>query len=321
MQISVVMCTRNRAEQLGRVLQSAAAMRVPEGLDWEFLLVDNGSTDATASVAESFSDRLPIRLVSEPVAGLSHARNRGVAEARGDYICWTDDDVEIDGEWLAAYAGAFERHPDGAFFGGRVIPVLEGQTPVWFTENRAMLTGLLADRDLGEMPIALSAAENTLPYGANYAVRAVDQRRHRYDADLGVGPGHKRLGEETQVLLAIIADGGKGYWVPGSRVEHLIPPARQTIDYVKVYNMSAGQTWAYLDHLGPDNFLGPSPPPGGRRWRGTPLYIWRKALTHWLHYLRSRNRAPTSRWLHHWIQYSYYRGAIDFWAQRRHGQR
>ena len=51
--LSVIMCTRNRAEQLRRVLDSAAAMRVPQGLSWEFLLVDNGSTDHTAEVVAS----------------------------------------------------------------------------------------------------------------------------------------------------------------------------------------------------------------------------------------------------------------------------
>src|SRR5688500_3500637 len=96
MQVTVIICTRNRADQLRRTLESAAAVDTPEHVSWELLVVDNGSTDHTPEVVESFSGRLPIRRVSEPEAGLSNARNRGVAEAKGDYICWTDDDVLID---------------------------------------------------------------------------------------------------------------------------------------------------------------------------------------------------------------------------------
>ena len=92
MQISVVLCTRNRAEQLRSTLESATRMRIPDGLAWEFVLVDNGSTDHTADVVADFEGRLPIRRVVETTPGLSNARNCGVAAARGDHNSWTDDD-------------------------------------------------------------------------------------------------------------------------------------------------------------------------------------------------------------------------------------
>ncbi|WP_185983290.1 glycosyltransferase [Aureimonas mangrovi] len=311
MRITLVMCTRNRAEQLRRVLDSAAAMRVPEGLAWEFVLVDNGSTDHTREVVESYADRLPIRWVSEPVAGLSNARNRGVAEAKGEYICWTDDDVVIDPEWLAAYAQAFDEHPEAAFFGGVIEPVLEGEQPDWFQENRQALYALLAERDLGADPIALAEEGNRLPYGANYALRGAEQRRHLYDPDLGVSPGQKRLGEEVDVVLKVIGDGGTGIWVPGSRVRHIIPQARQTLDYVRVYQQSAGETWAYLASRRLRNFMGPSLDVERRTIFGVPRWIWREAARHRILFLLRRRGASTI-WLDHWRNYAYYRGAIDY---------
>src|SRR5262245_58021394 len=102
--ITVLICTRNRAAQLGHALSSAARMDAPPGVRWELVVVDNGSTDETEQVALGYSDRLPVRLVREETPGLSHARNRGVSEARGRYICWTDDDIVLDRNWLAAYA-------------------------------------------------------------------------------------------------------------------------------------------------------------------------------------------------------------------------
>ena len=74
--ISVIMCTRNRAEQLRRVLLTAVAMKKPD-VEWEFLLIDNGSTDNTAEVVASVAGLLPIRHILEPEAGLSRGRGAG----------------------------------------------------------------------------------------------------------------------------------------------------------------------------------------------------------------------------------------------------
>ena len=117
--VSMVVCTRNRAALLDDMLVTATRLRLPAQLDWELLVVDNGSTDSTGEVIRRYQDRLPIRHVEEPRIGISHARNRAVSEGRGRYLCWTDDDVRLDPDWLAAYLAAFERHPEAAVFGGR----------------------------------------------------------------------------------------------------------------------------------------------------------------------------------------------------------
>jgi glycosyltransferase involved in cell wall biosynthesis len=251
-EITVLICTRNRANQLKHVLTSAARMRIPQGLRWEMVVVDNGSSDATAEVVRSFVDRLPVRVVREEVAGLSNARNRGVAEARGRYICWTDDDVLIDEGWLAAYAAAFERHPEAAVFGGRIMPVLEAPTPVWFARlaGEWPLTTLLAMRDFGDV-IALDFDDGVAPWGANFAVRAAEQRRVRYEPALGVSPHHRRVGEEAEVIYRILKSGAAGWWVPDAVVRHIIPVQRQTLRYVYDYFRASGETIAYMERTWP----------------------------------------------------------------------
>ena len=118
--ITVAICTRNRAELLCRAMDTIVALTIPAGVEWELIVIDNGSTDNTAEVLAGYKDRLPIRRVYEPVAGLSNARNRAVVEARGDYICWTDDDVLLDRGWLLKYHEAFARFPEIAYFGGPI---------------------------------------------------------------------------------------------------------------------------------------------------------------------------------------------------------
>jgi hypothetical protein len=311
-QISVIICTRNRAEQLRQVLDSAAAMDVPPDLSWELLVIDNGSSDHTPEVIESFAERLPIRRVSEPQAGLSNARNRGVAEARGSYICWTDDDVLIDLHWLSAYAEAFVRHPEVAYFGGPIDLVLEGPTPSWLEANRGLLGPMLAERQLGDKPILFDPTVEILPYGANYAVRANEQHLHQYDPNLGVSPNQRRVGEETTLLAALHRRGFKGLWVPEARVLHVIPAERQTLQSFFDLQRSIGESAAYLARRKSPDLLRRSMQLRSWEAGGAPLHLRCLMVGHLVrsHLLRLLG---SHSWLPDWLKYGFYRGAIDFW--------
>lgn len=256
--ISMIICTRNRASQLASVLDSACRLIIPPGLNWEFIVVDNGSSDGTGNIVSKYTDRLPIRCVREVNPGLSNARNCGVKEAQGKYICWTDDDVIIDPSWISAYAEAFKRHPEAAIFGGNIFPVLEKPTPDWFEKARyeAPLTSLMAYRNISEYIIPFNFAKGRIPWGANFAIRTLEQKRFQYNPELGVSPAHKRVGEETDVIYRIFKEGATGWWVPGSIVNHIIPVKRQTLRYLYDYSFLAGETFSYLrDKYPRDNHL------------------------------------------------------------------
>ncbi|HEY5722732.1 MAG TPA: glycosyltransferase [Allosphingosinicella sp.] len=254
---SVVICTRDRAAQLRAALESACALRIPPGTAWELLVVDNGSGDSTAETALSFASRLPLRLVSEPVPSLCPARNRGAAEAKGRYLCWIDDDVLLDPDWLAAYLAAFRNHPEAAIFGGRILPRLDPPAPAWFARRMYEwpVANLVALRDMGdeESPVALEGGR--LPWGANYAIRAEEQKLYAYKPEIGFSPRHvRRTGEETDLIYRILRDGGSGWWVPDCRVRHVIPAERQTLAYLEFYFEQAGRTAAWLEeHFPGDN--------------------------------------------------------------------
>ena len=314
--VSVVICTRNRAEQLRHVLSAMGNLRGIDGLGWELVVVDNGSSDHTKEVVDAFRACLPVRWVFEPVAGLSNARNRGVAEAKGDYICWTDDDVEVDPEWLASYVDAFRRYPQASVFGGRIQPVLLGTAPAWFARNLPLLSNLLAERDLGPAEIELTVEGDLIPFGANYAIRAVEQRKRLYDPQLGVGPGQKRLGEETTVVRDILADGGRGVWVPASLVRHLIPESRQSKAYVLTYEEAAGQSAAYLSEqaraLTPDSERATS-----LKLLGAPAWLVRRMVVAWLLSNVYGLFGKSSAWLKNWQTYGFCRGGLDYYIAQR----
>jgi glycosyltransferase involved in cell wall biosynthesis len=135
--ISVVIPARNAADILDQQLAALARQQVP--VPWEVVVADNGSTDGTAAVAESWRDRVPVRVIDAAgTPGINHARNRGAAEARGELLVYCDADDVVHPAWLAAFwqardewdmAGGcveatslndphlLDRHPDWTFGG------------------------------------------------------------------------------------------------------------------------------------------------------------------------------------------------------------
>lgn len=246
MDCSVIICTRNRATQLREALSSLTALNVPLGTTWELLIVDNGSTNSTPEVVSSFKGILPITWLHQPTAGLSNARNAGVDAAQGEYIVWTDDDVYVERDWLAAFLEAFERWPEAVVFGGKITLSLTPPTPDWLLKSLGDLQWVYSPRDFGPNPIPLSLVNYKIPLGACFAVRTAEQKQYRYDPALGIAPGQNRSCEETTVIEAILEAGYSGWWLPEAEVRHIIPASRQTLQSVIRAYESAGEGWIHI---------------------------------------------------------------------------
>lgn len=305
---TIAICTLNHAESLRRTLESLAAMRVPDDLAWEVVVVNNGSTDHTEDVIAAFAGRLPLRREVEPQRGLSRARNRAVDAARGQYMLWTDDDVVVDPGWLAAYVTAFRRHPDVAVFGGPVSPRYESPVPRWILENDTLLRGVFAHWDIGkeEQPLWDAQKVYYIPCGPNFALRTAEQRRFRYNLQLGMAPGQRRRGEELDVLERVRKSGAAGRWVPEARVEHCARRDMQTIRYICSYYRSSGETDAFL--------WGDA---ARSTWFGAPRWLWRQFLGSWLLFHLLRGIAPANVWIRHLRAYNSAWGAISYWRGLR----
>jgi glycosyltransferase involved in cell wall biosynthesis len=108
--LSVVVPCFNAADTLGEQLEALAAQRWHG--PWEVVVADNGSTDGSVALAESFRGRLPSLSVVDASErrGPGHARNRGAAVATGDALLFTDADDRVGEGWLAAMGRALEAH-------------------------------------------------------------------------------------------------------------------------------------------------------------------------------------------------------------------
>ena len=174
----MVIPVRNGASSLPPLLDSLAGQTL-EGSRFEIVVVDNASTDATAEVARAHG----ARVVAEPVANRSRARNAGAAAARADVLAFTDADCVADAGWLAALLACRDRAP---LVAGQVeVTTSEPPNAIerfergWrFAQERAVRTGwgatanLLVRRDAFEAVGGFDTGYRHIGEDADFCVRA-----------------------------------------------------------------------------------------------------------------------------------------------------
>jgi glycosyltransferase involved in cell wall biosynthesis len=209
--ISIVVSTCNRSARLPNLLASLARMSVPPALSWEVVVVDNNSTDDTCGVVTRFSAQagFTCRYVFEERQGISHARNRGIAEAQGDVIACVDDDCLVDESWLAQIAVEFVRDEALLVLGGRVelFDPADARVSIRTGRERLVLTGSPA------------AVEQII--GCNFAFRrsAVTQLGG-FDVRFGVGSGAVPSYEDCEFVYRVVRQGGGIIYAPDVLVLH-----------------------------------------------------------------------------------------------------
>lgn len=220
--LTVLLATHNGSDTLGRTLDQFCALTPPPG-GWKLLVVNNASTDGTEELVLSFRDRLPLEYLIEPRRGKNYALNTGLDHVSGDLVVFTDDDVLPDPDWLAAWRGAVDRNPEYAIFGGAIEPLYERQPPQWLAMSDGLEVLFSRTKPLPEGPIE-PTGDNI--YGPNFAIRtAALANGTRFDERFLVGP-LGLIGDETDFVLRLAAQGNNCCFVPGARVRHIVHAAQ-----------------------------------------------------------------------------------------------
>jgi len=116
--VTVVVPTHGRPASIVACLEALAAQRFDE--PWEVVVVDDGSPEPVAEAIAGRAPGLDVRVVRQPNAGPAAARNRGVAEALGRFVAFTDDDCRPAPDWLARLVTAARERP-GTLVGGTTV--------------------------------------------------------------------------------------------------------------------------------------------------------------------------------------------------------
>ncbi len=117
--ISVILVNWNRRELLRAALESLA---VQKNVEFEVIVVDNGSDDGSLEVIGTFASRFPLRLIrNQQNRGFCAANNQGIAAARGHLIALLNNDAEADPNWLSALQSACETRTDIGMVASKIV--------------------------------------------------------------------------------------------------------------------------------------------------------------------------------------------------------
>lgn len=251
--LSVILCTRDpHAARLARTLAGLAAQTL-DSSNWELLLIDNGSTPSlTRSSLPSSGPALSnLRIVPEPIPGLTPARIRGIAEARGEVLVFVDDDNVLSPGYLEAAVLAFRDSPRLAAAGGPVIPEFESAPPGWLPE----FSGLLALHDHGANPLLAVGGPDAswppfAPVGAGLCLRreaglayASVVRLDPARAALDRRAGQLTSGGDNDIVFTTLHSGGDVGYLPALSLVHLIPAGRLDPLYLARLNRAIQRSW------------------------------------------------------------------------------
>lgn len=226
--LSVIIATYNGGTSIGRCLDSLTRQTVPDD-SYEVIVVDNNSADDTARVVSEYvKTHENFSLLSEPEQGVGHARNRGIAAARGDYVCFIDDDAYADTRWLEGVLTAFETiEPPPAVVGGKILPYYTTDKPAWFDDA-------LETRSSGARPRFLLSKECQFGFSeSNLCIRkAVLDRTGGFATDLGPRGDRMMFGEGIDLSRRIARDDPRFWYDPGIVVYHYVPKRNMSVRYI-----------------------------------------------------------------------------------------
>lgn len=134
--VSVIICCYNSSARLSKTLEYISQQEVPGYIPWEVIIVDNNSTDNTASVARKIWNALnctvPFKVIQESTPGLTYARKKGIAEASYDLLVFCDDDNWLERNYIQTAYGIMNEHENIGVLGAKSTGFYETEKPTWF---------------------------------------------------------------------------------------------------------------------------------------------------------------------------------------------
>lgn len=264
MDASIIVCTYNRAESLRDTLRALRAQKTNPSREWEVVVVDNNSKDHTRKAVEEVQREWPLlRYEFEQAQGLSHARNYGIAAARGEVLLFTDDDVLPEADWLETTLAGMDKYQADAC-GGYIAPIWETPPPAWLTDR---FYGFLAVRTgrCDDYPIELPSQA---PFGANMAVKkVVFDTVGLFDTSRGRKGNVLASGEDGELFERILSAGLKAVFLGQSRVHHKVESFRLTKRYFRRWRFQTSRNIAQSKDM-----------TGERRLFNIPLYVFPQFL-------------------------------------------
>lgn len=237
MTLSIIICSYNRASYISDALTSLYVQS--SGLDnFEVIFVDNNSTDNTKEVYAQWrqtNTNGQFTFISEMQQGASFARNTGAAIAKGEWVCFMDDDAVATTDYVKNIIKHIQDQPFIVGFGGRIIPKYIPAEPKWMSYYVSSLVG-----NFDYAPTACAFENGKYPLESNMIVKkSVYDQIGGFNVNLPGVVGTLRIGGEGKELFyKIIALGHTIYYDPSICVHHVVEVKKLTSEYM--YRVASG---------------------------------------------------------------------------------
>jgi len=247
--VSVLIATRNRAASLAATLHSLDVAQATIAAPTEVVVIDNGSTDETATVLERWAAASPSHVTLRvEVPGKSRALNYALPRVRAPLLAFTDDDVEVTPTFLSAIVAFFAAHAEYAAAIGRVLPPAGPIDP-------QLLARIAQYRTIAFFDHGDAVRDESLLHGSNMVLR-----RTVFDTIGGfnetLGPGGTGGMEDQELGERLRRAGLRIGYMPEVVVHHAIDPSRLTPEYFRRFQMVQARSRLAMD----------------------PTHAWRRAL-------------------------------------------
>lgn len=277
-QLTVLICTHDRADLLERVLASLNSASRP-AMPVRILVAANACSDDTVARMQAYQRRqpesgtLPLRLVEVPTPGKSHALNQALPLVDTELVAFVDDDHRVDENYLVAIEQAAQAWPDAGLYCGRILPDWDGSEPAWVHDDGPYrIYPLPVPRfDQGDTPREITAEEGPIPGGGNLVLRRrIFELTGPFSTELGPHGHDLGGGEDSEYVLRALSRGERCQYAPGIVQHHYVDTERLRLGYLLRKSYQRTRSTARIHGNG-----------------RVPLFMWRKLAEYGFHSLFS----------------------------------
>ena len=218
-EISVAVCTYNRADVLPKCLKSLENQTADKEI-FEVLIIDNNSTDNTKEIADDFCKKhCNFRYIFEEKQGHSQARNRAIAKANGKYLAYIDDDETVNEQFVESILNCFHE-TDADVVGGALFTWVDSP------KNPVFYNAVTYNFNLG------SERKRMLPPGFDFGFgcghscfkKSLFDELDGFSEDFGIVNGKLQMGEDSEMGYRLLKAGKVFYYEPKMIVRHRLRP-------------------------------------------------------------------------------------------------
>lgn len=299
--ITLLICTYNRAQQLGKLIESALTQDAGES-SYEILIVDNNSSDETNLVVDRFRKKSKnVRYLFEKKQGKSFALQLALRHIKTEFYAIIDDDFILPINYVSQLLKGFRDNPNAAYISGKVLPEWQTTAPDWLTNEH---WSPLAIADFGDKEFVVDLSNRICLLACAFKTETV-KSIGGYDTKLGVNENQIGGTEDEEIAIRLWQNDQFGVYLPNIWFNHIVSSDRCSKNYHRRWHIGHGMQRAVMKDAEFER--------SSYFFLGVPGHLYRETLGHLFSWIGHILTGRTDKAFSHEIHLRFFQG---FFKQR-----